>query len=135
MGLTDSNLGINPLQDTELFSNTLLISRFITTPLKAIRKYIPERPLIRVSRCYHLLLVIKHNPRQSALGLRMLMNSTAQVTDKNTAYLLELGYIRKIGKPRLIIPFQRFKVDTGYVITVRGNSVLAKIFDCVVYDK
>lgn len=46
-------------------------------------------------------------------------------------YLHSIGYLRQVPKPRLIKPFQKYKVDNGYQLTDKGREVLYKIIASV----
>jgi len=109
--------------------NTQIINivKFLELKLSTIRKYIPDKKGIRASNCFELLILISANPRTTQWYLRFVTNSTGFTISKNVNYLLELSLIKQIGKPRLIVPFQKFKVDKGYVITPAGEKLLREI--------
>lgn len=122
-------LGINTLPADDYCNNVILIplGKYLTLPLDRIRAFIPERRGFRSSACLDLLVIINCNPRLAITRVSSLMHSNPYKAIKNVAYLMSLGYVRQIGKPRLIIPFQRFKIDKGYVITQSGIKVLREL--------
>lgn len=99
--------------DTRLISITDYIER--PTVIKDTNR-ITGRSLTNV------LLFVMRYPRSTGNQIR---NSVSNYTMyKALPILLEMGYIREIGKPRLIKPFQRFKVDRGYMITDLGKQIV-----------
>ena len=103
------------------------LSRFLTTPLQIIRKYIPEKDGKRSSSCYHLLIVVYGNPYSTSGRIRSLLHSSNKVIDEKLKYLVSLSYIKKEDKPRLTIPPDGFKLDKAYNITPKGIKVIRDI--------
>lgn len=74
---------------------------------------------------FNTLVLVRRYPRLSKFQL--ISYSNTESIKRCIPILVNLGYVRGIGKPRLIIPFQAYKIDTGYVITASGEAILRKI--------
>jgi hypothetical protein len=125
-------IGIDtPLKHSEKVSPQILQAyRVLTKPLSIIREYIPEVKGIKSSFCFKLMVIIACNERITEGCIRAILNGAKEssVRPANNR-LISLGYIREVNKPRLIIPFQAYKIDKGYMITPKGKSALNKMLD------
>ncbi|HXU28323.1 MAG TPA: hypothetical protein VN698_13915 [Bacteroidia bacterium] len=123
----ESSRGINPTSKGYETVNTNEITTFLVMPLKQIRKYIPQRAGNRSSHCFHLLVIIKDRPRKTINGLNKMLHSSACTIEKNVQYLESMGYVKAIGKPRLVPALQRFKIERAFTITPLGQNVVKRI--------
>lgn len=115
---------INAVNHTDNTYDTALIyyTDLVAFDRKKVAELIPD---IRSFTCFKILMLIDRYPRSCESDLiHYSKNYTAK---RYIAILISLDLIRVIGKPRLIIPFQKFKVDKGYVITDKGKTVLRKL--------
>ena len=92
-----------------------------------IDPHIPRRPGIRNTFAFQCLLSINVTPWLTKTAYANSFNRCKQSTCHTIDYLKELGLVSELGKPRLIIPFQKFKIDTAYTITPKGSKVVAEI--------
>jgi hypothetical protein len=92
-----------------------------------IEPHIPRKQGLRSTFAFQCLLNINVVPRLTKAGLARSFNTCRQSTCHTIDYLNELGLVYELGKPRLIIPFQRFKVDTAYNITPKGFQVIRDV--------
>lgn len=100
---------------------------FIPKPI--ISLYIPFKPGLRVRTTFNILVIVKLLKMPTRAGILHFGNLGQESTGMAIRYLVDLGLIRKCGKPRLIKPFQKIKVDTGYTITVKGENVIRRILN------
>ncbi len=66
-------------------------------------------------------------PRLTKTAYANAFNSCKRSTRHTIDYLKILGLVSELGKPRLIKPFQRFKIDKAYAITPKGSNVITEI--------
>lgn len=90
----------------------------------AIGELLPSKGVKSIT-CFKTLVLIWRYPRNSVNELELLSGHSRIIN--SVSYLVSVDMISPMGRPRLIIPFQRFKVDTAYVITAKGEGVLRKI--------
>ena len=118
-----------PLTDEQVLNAIVLHHvNILTLPIAKIKPYMPLSKGYRVKYLLSILMSVK--------GLKRAVTKAILINDlsyhgpsliKSVDYLFKVGYLAKRGKPRLIVPFQKYKIDTGYVITEKGNEVLRKI--------
>lgn len=116
------------LVEDELY-NIALIGKFIASN-KIIRSVMGDVGKVKGTTTFSTLLLVYLYPRYTIKQLSAITNQLS--VERSISILLRLNYIRVIGKPRLIVPFQRFKVDKGYVITPAGEAILRKIVSSIV---
>jgi hypothetical protein len=124
--------GINTPSKEYTTNETLLLQAYklFTTPHRLIREYIPEKRGVRSTFCFKVLVIIACNERVTETGIRAILNGTKETGVKSAnERLCDLGLIRPVNKPRLIIPFQAYKIDKGYMITPKGKSALNRMLD------
>jgi len=121
--------GVSPANINDKDINRLIIAANKLNNLRPalIDLYIPRRSGIRNTFAFQCLLNIYIAPRLTKTACATSFNTCRQSTCHTIDYLKELGLVRECGKPRLIIPFQRFKVDTAYKITPKGNKVITEV--------
>lgn len=102
-------------------------SRVAFIPAAVITKHIPYNERLRVKTSFNILVIVKllGSPSRAAILQHGMLGIGS--TQYALAYLVRLGFIRTCGKPRLIKPFQRYKIDTGYVITPLGEKTIIAI--------
>ncbi len=92
-----------------------------------IEQYIPRKQGLRSTFAFQCLLNIKVEPRLTKTGYARSFYTCRQSTCHAIDYLKELDLVYEFGKPRLIIPFQCFKVDTAYNTTLKGFQVIRDV--------
>lgn len=115
--------------DKSIYDTVISLTSLFEFDKMRVREYIPEDGRVKSMTCFKLLLLVVKYPGSSSTALLKYSNNRTAflATDR----LLSFDLIRVIGKPRLIKPFQRFKVDKGYVITDKGKQVLVKILSSI----
>lgn len=101
----------------------------ISIPITAIYNYLTVRRTLgkyNLSTPGLICLIMLYKHPTSTIG------HVRKYACQNTAIngikqLLDLALVREVKKPRLIIPFQRYKVDKGYILTAKGEQLLRKI--------
>ena len=123
------NCGVSPAAVNDKGINDVIIAACKLNSLSPalINPYIPQRAGIRNTFAFQCLLNINVTPRLTKTAYANSFNKCKQSTCLAIDYLIELGLVSELGKPRLIIPFQRFKIDTAYTITPKGSKVVAEI--------
>lgn len=123
------------ITDAEITAEILIYIKIAFIPATIITQYIPFKDGLRVRTLLNLLMLIKvlNNPSKAMLLRVGCMGQES--TQHGLAYLVKLGLIRICGKPRLIIPFQAYKIDKGYTITVKGENVIRRIFNHEIIGK
>lgn len=89
--------------------------------------YFPNASQRRLKFVLKVLGNIATHPGYCKRNIIQYLGSSEGNTISTVDYLYGIGYINKVDKVRLIKPLQRYKVDTGYVVTFVGESVLYKI--------
>lgn len=117
-----------PTLDKKTTDGIIILTNHIIAT-EAIRAHISDIKGLTGRSCYNILLLIYRFPRRSAQVLEDMAH--AGVLRRSLPRLQELGYIKAIGRPRLIVPFQKFKVDRGWVITDSGVMVIKNIFEAM----
>lgn len=92
-----------------------------------INLHIPQKAGIRNTFTFQCLLNINLAPQLTKTAYANSFNKCKQSTYLAIDYLKELGLVSELGKPRLIKPFQRFKIDTVYAITPKGSKIITEI--------
>ena len=92
-----------------------------------VNQYIPMRYGLRNTFAFRCLLNIHVSPRLTKTAYARLYNNCQQATCHAIDYLNELGLVCELGIPRLIKPFQRYKVDKGYKVTNKGYKVIKDV--------
>lgn len=112
-------------QDNYYDSRLTAMTDLISFNNKILAEYFPLPNKLRPLTCFKSLLIIEKHPQICEWNLKKYTgNSDSKIIISG---LLSLELIRPFGRPRLIIPFQKFKVDKGYVITDKGKAVLRKL--------
>lgn len=121
--------GVNPATGNDKGINCLIIAACKLNNLSPalINPYIPRRAGVRNTFAFQCLLNINVTPRLTKTAYANSFNKCKQSTCHTIDYLKELGLVSELGKPRLIIPFQKFKIDTTYAITPKGSNVITEI--------
>jgi hypothetical protein len=121
---------------TSVSRNDTTINRFLLFACKlnglgpaAIDPYLPRRVGLRNTTAFKCLIHVQLSPGLTKAGYSRLYKTCQQSTCHIIDYLLELQLIQTVGKPRLIIPFQAYKIDTGYKITSHGLKVVRSVLD------
>lgn len=106
-----------------------LITHFTiaTISIALLNKHLPGKQGIRIRTLFNCLVAVYLMDRASKFNICNKYNYNERSVSCSLCHLLELKLIRSIGKPRLIVPFQKFKVDVGYVITPLGEQTIVKI--------
>ncbi len=107
----------------------LLACRLNSISPVLIDQYIPRKYGLRNTFAFRCLMHIKAHPGLTKTGYSRLYSTCQQATCHSIDYLNSLGLVREIGKPRLIIPFQAYKIDRAYKVTLRGKKVVKDILD------
>ena len=92
-----------------------------------IDPYIPRKQGLRNTFAFQCLLNINVAPRLTKTAYARSFSTCRQSTCRTIEYLKELGLVYELGRPRIIIPFQRFKVDTAYSITPKGSQLIRDV--------
>ena len=121
---------VSPVSNNDEVINRLVIAYNKINDIRPalIDPYIPRKQGLRNTFAFQCLLNIHVSPRLTKTGYARLFNTCRQSTCHAIDYLNELGLVCELGKPRFIIPFQRFKVDTSYNITPKGFKVVKDVF-------
>lgn len=121
--------GANHLSNLSLPINTqiLLIGKYLTTPLSKIRKHIPAKRGVSSSHCFRVLVMVLAYPRLTVYGISDLLHTRSKNVKNGLEYLLQLGYVKSVGTPRLILTMDKYTIDTCYIITPLGRSVIIKL--------
>ncbi|WP_295655754.1 hypothetical protein [uncultured Mucilaginibacter sp.] len=121
--------GVRPVNGNDENINRLIIAACKLNSLSPalIEPYIPRRTGLRNTFAFQYLLNINVNPRLTKTAYANMFNTCRHSTCHVIDYLKELGLVYELGKPRLIKPFQRFKVDTAYNITTKGSKVITGV--------
>lgn len=96
-------------------------------PIGKIKPYMPSSKGFRVKYLFSVLLSIAGliRPTKSTLIYDLSYHTGSLI--KAVDYLELHGMIKGVKKSRLIIPFGKYKIDKGYVITEKGKNVLRKV--------
>lgn len=123
------NGAVRPININDKDINRLIIAANKLNSLSPtlINPYIPIKHGLRNTFVFQCLLNIHVSPRLTKTAYAASFNTCKQSTCHAIDYLKELGLVYELGKPRLIIPFQRFKVDKAYRSTPKGNTVIAEV--------
>lgn len=97
-----------------------------------IRGCMPIPKGYRVRYAFKVLIAIQGLKRPSKTNLVNYMSAGTTSLIKMVDWLYAEGYIKDVPKPRLIKPFQKYKVDKGYILTDKGKQCLYKIISTVV---
>lgn len=121
--------GVTPVNafDNYLIGQIIAYTDFIRFDKSKVRPYIPERGNTKSFTCFKVLLLIARHPKSCEFDL---IKSTGNKSVNRCIHrLIELDLIKRSGRPRLIIPFKKFKVDNSYVITTKGKNVVEKVLE------
>jgi hypothetical protein len=99
-------------------------SRLEYVKIGIIKSYIEAPSYLKVRYLYKILLCIASLDRPSKARITDRMGISDKGVAKNVDYLYTYGYITKVKRSRLIIPFQKYKFDTGYKLSVKGRSAI-----------
>ena len=121
--------GVSPvnINDKDIKRLIIAANKLNTLSPALIDLYIPRRLGLRNTFAFQCLLNIYATPQLTKTAYARSFNTCRQSTCHTIDYLNELGLVCEFGKPRLIVPFQRFKVDIAYNITPKGIKVIAEV--------
>ncbi len=127
--LRERSNGVSPANINDEDINRLIIAANKMNNIRPalINPYIPRKQGLRNAFAFKCLLNINVTPRLTKTAYARSFNTCRQSTCHTIDYLKELGLVYELGKPRLIKPFQRFKVDTAYNITTKGLQVIRDV--------
>lgn len=100
---------------------------FLSLSNKDIYRIIPNKLGTRVRAVLKILIMVNGYPRCTEGYLGDLMDMGSEVVRKSMLRLVELGMIKKVGKPRYVVPFGKYIVDRSYVITPVGIKALKEL--------
>ena len=112
-----------PLAEQSLLVHVLGIIKMYNMSAVMLDKHLPRKAVCRQSTAFRVLCVVFGNPMCTKAQVRRYRISSRSV-ERCLDYLMSLGYVKAVKKPRLIIPFQAYKIDIGYRVTVKGEIVL-----------
>jgi len=123
------SIAVNPVNTRDEGINAIIIAANKLNCLSPafISAYIPIKRGLRNTFAFQCLLNIKVTPRLTKTTYARSFNTSKHSTYHAINYLMELGLVSELGKPRLIIPLKRYKVDKGYRITPKGNIVIVAV--------
>ena len=121
--------GVSPVNTNDEGINALIIAAIKINSIRPalMNPYIPIKQGLRNTFAFQCLLNIRVTPRLTKTAYARSFNTSKHSTYHAIDYLMELGLVSELGKPRLIIPFHRFKIDKGYRITPKGNNVIEAV--------
>ena len=96
-------------------------------PVRVISEYLPSLPGARTKYLYQILLAVARLKEPSKAKVIQTLCAGNRSALQAIDHLEQCGYIRAVDKPRLIKPFGKYKIDTGYVITSQGLQALQQI--------
>lgn len=128
-GLYDEKVNLATTDHSMLKRLLLLACKINSISPIVIDRYIPRRYGLRNTFAFRCLLHINISPGMTKTAYSKSFNTCQQATCHAIDYLNALGLIREMGKPRLLIPFQKYTVDKAYKITPKGIKVIKDVFD------
>lgn len=128
MGLPEFVEIDNVIDDDNTYSEVLNSHAIIEyAKISLLKKYIECERGYRVKYLYKILLCIKALDRPTKTGVCDRIGLSPHYGIKSVDYLFTKGYITKVKRARLIIPFQKYKQDTGYKLSVKGKAAIYAI--------
>lgn len=128
--------GVNSIDKSDSKISTVILGNWVISNIRPIdfSGFINKKTGIRQKFCFQVLLLLcyRDEMRTSKSELVHITNGLFISVDRAIDYLVDLGFARMIGKPRLIIPFNAYKIDKGYVITILGKLAVKKIIEKVI---
>lgn len=92
-----------------------------------ISLYIPLLPGSRPRYLYQIMLAVARLKQPSKSNVVSSMRAGRTSALNAIDHLYQHGYLRKVPKPRIIKPFGKYKIDTGYELTEKGMRTLYNI--------
>jgi predicted transcriptional regulator len=122
------NVAITALQSNVIPTECLILflDTYNSIRAKEFRKYFD---VVKPGVIFKVLISLYVKPSQSKTALQLKARVNGDTIANSIEYLLSQGYIKKVNKPRLIIPFQAYKIDVGYRITGKGEQIIYSIFN------
>jgi hypothetical protein len=117
--------------DKDMNQAVLLACKLNNISPQQLHPFIPSKAGLRNTFVFKCLLNIYVYPRQTKTFYAKHFHLCQTAAAKAMEYLCSLGLIKPLGRPRLIIPFQTYKVDTAYQLTVNGKMVIKKVMDSI----
>lgn len=113
--------------DTEIdgYLNYHSLVELVSIPI--IRHYIITPSYLKPRYLYKVLLAVIGLDRPTKFRVSKRMGISNDCCSKNIDYLFEAGYLLQVKRARLIIPFQKYKQDTGYKLSVKGKAAIYAI--------
>lgn len=108
-----------------------LLIQYQAIPREPIRHKIPKRSGINSLGTFKMLMTITDHPGLNMSQLRFYFNTQNTSLCNSVQYLLELGYISVIKKPRWIPKISAWIVDDAYKPTQKGKEIVFNILDLI----
>lgn len=96
-----------------------------------LRHYIKDNPTVNIRVVFRVLVAVKRLKCVTRGAIITDSNIHVYSCYRAVKHLTDIGYIKAVPRARLIIPFQRTKIDTAYSVTELGDQVLDKITSSV----
>ena len=129
--LSDLNGGADVAQLPNEYINFLLLAvcKIGNISSKQLQPFIPAKTGLRNTFVFKCLLNVYVYPRQTKTCYSKTFHTCQSATANAIEYLVTLGLIQLIGRPRLITPFQTYKVDNAYKVTLKGGLIIKNVLD------
>jgi len=101
----------------------------ITRAAPFMRKLFPELNRDLAFKSYCILCYISVSPKQARTKISEVTGFHKKTVNRVAALLINKGLIREIASPRLIVPFQAYRIDKVLKIAPKGEKILKKLFD------
>lgn len=110
-----------------LHDSLFITGNTINPKKELLYKYFPLVIGRGTKAIYHLLMAVFCNPLRTVNGLTEIILSNHVTIQKNLQLLIDMGYVQRENKPRLIMMLNSYTVDEVYRITKKGVKVLGCI--------
>jgi hypothetical protein len=105
------------------------INSYKMLPKALMVKYFPNHVTNRHKRSLELLISVYCNPNKTISTYKALCRNLASTTETHLFYLVDLGYIERNTRRRLITQIGAWKKEYIYKVSPTGESVLKTLLE------